>query len=149
MPVFVLANVIVDIEVLVVGILGLGWPIHRYCHTLLVGAVVGMLWGIAAYPMRGLFKKIMQILCIPYKPRFWSMVISGILGVWLHVLIDGSYHFDVIIFWPIKTLSLWRILHRHITKEHIEIICVAFFILFIILYAITGASYIKRKKVKR
>ena len=45
MPVFVLANVIVDVEVLAVGLFGLGWPIHRYCHTLLIGAVVGALWG--------------------------------------------------------------------------------------------------------
>ena len=29
LPVIVLANVIVDVEVLVIGILGLEWPAHR------------------------------------------------------------------------------------------------------------------------
>ena len=57
-PVFVLANVIVDIEVLVIMLFNLGWPRHRYCHTLLIGAAVGALWGVAAYPLRNLFKKI-------------------------------------------------------------------------------------------
>ena len=55
-PVFVLANVVVDIEVLVIRLLGLGWPAHRYSHTLLIGAVVGAIWGVAAYPLRHFLK---------------------------------------------------------------------------------------------
>jgi membrane-bound metal-dependent hydrolase YbcI (DUF457 family) len=148
-PVFVLANVIVDVEVLVIVSFGLGWPIHRYCHTFLVGAAVGVLWGVAAYPLRHLFKKILRILYIPYKPSFWKMVVSGILGVWLHVLIDGAYHFDVKMFWPNKTISLWRTIRRHIIKEQIEATCVAFFIAAIIPYAIAVASYIKQNKIKK
>jgi hypothetical protein len=147
-PVFVLANVIVDIEVLVVIGFDLGWPIHRYSHTLLVGAAVGTLWGVAAYPLRPLFKKIMRILYIPYKPGFWKMVISGILGVWLHVLIDGAYHFDVKMFWPNKTISLWRMIYRHIGKEQIEAVCVAFFVAAIIPYTIAVMSFIKSRKNK-
>ncbi|MHC4560815.1 MAG: hypothetical protein ACYS80_26335 [Planctomycetota bacterium] len=148
-PVFVLANVIVDVEVLIVLGFGFGWPIHRYSHTLLVGAAVGVLWGMAAYPLRRLFKKIMRILHIPYKPRLWKMVISGILGVWLHVLIDGAYHFDVKMFWPNKTISLWRMIQRDIGKERIEAICIAFLIAAIIPYAIAVASYIKQNKIKK
>jgi hypothetical protein len=148
-PVFVLANVIVDVEVLVIVSFGLGWPIHRYCHTFLVGAAVGVLWGLTAYPLRHFFKKILRILYIPYMPRFWKMVVSGILGVWLHVLIDGAYHFDVKMFWPNKTISLWRTIHRHIGKEQIEAICVAFFIAAIVPYAIAVASYIKQNKIKK
>jgi hypothetical protein len=148
-PVFVLANVIVDVEVLVVMGLRLGWPIHRYCHTLLVGAAVGALWGVAAYPLRHLFKKIMQIFRIPYKPHFWKMLVSGILGVWLHVLIDGAYHFDVRMFWPNKTISLWRMARSHIGQEQVETICVAFFVAAIIPYAIAVASYIKQNKIKK
>jgi membrane-bound metal-dependent hydrolase YbcI (DUF457 family) len=134
LPVFVLANVIVDVEVLVVGLLGLGWPIHRYCHTLLIGAVVGALWGVAAYPLRHLFKRMMRVFYIPYKTSLRKMVISGILGVWLHVLIDGAYHFDVKIFWPYKTTWLWRMLHGHISKGQIETICLLFFIVDFTIY---------------
>lgn len=80
-PVFVLSNVIVDVEVLVAAFFRLGPPYHRYCHTLLIGAAVGALWGVAAYRLRPLFEVIMDMARIPYKPGFWKMVISGILGV--------------------------------------------------------------------
>ncbi len=144
-PVFVLANVIVDIEVLIYA----NWPKHRYVHTLLIGAVVGAVWGVTAYPLRGLFKRIMGILRLPYETGFWKMVISGILGIWLHVLIDGAYHYDVRMFWPNKTISLWRTAHLYVDKGQIKTMCLAFFVPAIILYAIAVTSYIRRKRAKK
>ena len=79
-PVFILANVIVDIEVLIAAILGLGYPIHRYAHTLLIGVVVGAVWGALACKAKPALMRAMQQLRIPYKTNFWKMVISGILG---------------------------------------------------------------------
>ena len=137
LPVFVLANVVVDVEVLVVGGLGLGWPIHRYCHTLLIGAVVGALWGAAAYPMRRFFKKMMRVFYIPYKTSLRKMIVSGVMGVWLHVLIDGAYHSDVRAFWPSKNIWLWQMIHRHITSQQIEIICLLFFVAAFVVYVLS------------
>ncbi|MFZ0034183.1 MAG: hypothetical protein WAK60_04230 [Sedimentisphaerales bacterium] len=141
-PVFVLANIVVDFEVLAIRLLGLGWPVHRYCHTLLFGAVVGTLWGIAAYPLRHFFEKIMQILRIPYQTSFGKMVISGILGVWLHVAIDALYHWDVRIFWPSKINPLWQL----ISRGHVKTLCIGFFVAAVIAYAFAVASYLKQKK---
>jgi membrane-bound metal-dependent hydrolase YbcI (DUF457 family) len=141
-PVFVLANVIVDIEVLVIKQFGHVWPAHGYCHTLLFGAVVGAIWGIAAYPLRHLFEKVMRILLIPYRTGFWKMVVSGVLGVWLHVLIDGIYHGDVLIFWPSKARPLWRL----ISQEQVKTVCIGSFIAAAIVYAFAVASYLKKKK---
>lgn len=143
LPVFVLANVVVDVEVLIIQAFHLGWPIHRYAHTLLLGAVVGALWGVAAYPFKPVFNKIMHLFRIPYQSNLKMMVISGVLGVWLHVLIDGIYHFDVRVFWPDKTISLYRLVHPYLRARHIEIICLAFFVPAIILYILT---VIKSKK---
>jgi membrane-bound metal-dependent hydrolase YbcI (DUF457 family) len=148
-PVFVLANVVVDIEVLVIMLFNLGEPSHRYFHTLLIGAIVGGLWGVAAYRLQPLFKKIMQLFRIPYKADLRKMVVSGILGVWLHVLIDATYHSDVKIFWPHKTISLWRVCRRHVSAKQIEAICAAFFIAAVVPYAIAAASYVKQDKVKK
>jgi len=148
-PVFVLASVVVDVEVLVIMFFRLGYPIHRYCHTFLIGAAVGALWGIAAYPLRHLFNKVMQIFRIPYQTNLRKMVISGILGVWLHVLIDATYHFDVKMFWPNKTISLWWTIRRHVSAEQVENICLAFFIAAAIPYLIAVASYIKQNKIER
>ena len=140
-PVFVLANVVVDVEVLVVSLLGVGWPIHRYAHTLLLGAAVGIIWAVAAYPLRNFFKKIMRILRIPYQTSFWKMLISGVLGVWLHVVIDAIYHPDVRLFWPAKAIPLYALL----TRQHIKALCLVFFIAAVVLWALAAVSYSKRK----
>jgi membrane-bound metal-dependent hydrolase YbcI (DUF457 family) len=140
-PVFVLANVVVDIEVLFYH----HWPVHRYSHTLLIGAVVGVIWAVVAYRLRHFFKKIMQVLRIPYQTSFWKMVVSGVLGVWLHVVIDAIYHWDVQIFWPSKAKPLWQL----ISQGQVKAICVAFFFAALILYATAVLSYVKQNKVKR
>ena len=143
-PVFVLVNVIVDIEVLVIGLLGLGWPLHRYFHTLLFGAVVGISWAVVAYRLRNFFKKIMQTLCIPYETGFWKMTVSGVLGVWLHIVIDAIHHRDVIIFWPTKAKPLWRL----VTQGQVKAICVGFFVAAVIVYVTAVLPYVKQNKVK-
>ncbi len=143
-PVFVLANVIVDVEVLVVRLLDAGWPIHRYIHTLLIGAAAGIAWVIVAYPMRNLFKKIMQILLIPYQTSFLKMLVSGILGVWLHVVIDSIYHRDVSLFWPNRKL---RPLYKLVTTQQVEMICAILFIWVLILYIMMVIKALKKNKV--
>jgi membrane-bound metal-dependent hydrolase YbcI (DUF457 family) len=140
-PVFVLANVVVDIEVLIITIFGLGYPRHRYCHTFLVGAVLGLLWGAAAYPLRGIFKRLMQSFRIPYQPSFWKMLLSGVLGVWLHVLIDGIYHWDIRPFWPARA----RLLYHLLTRRQIETVCLACLAAAFVVYMILlGLSYRSR-----
>ncbi|MHC4477259.1 MAG: hypothetical protein ACYTEL_16555 [Planctomycetota bacterium] len=146
LPVFVLANVIVDLEVLAINVAGLGWPYHRYCHTLLIGTAVGVLWAIAAYRLRNTFTKIMHLLRMPYQTSLAKMIISGILGVWLHVLIDGVYHYDVRAFWPNKRISLWRMMRRYIGQDHVKIICVALFVAAVILYVFMVKAPSKKNK---
>ena len=143
-PVFVLANVIVDLEVMVINFLGVGWPIHRYVHTLGIGAAAGIVWALAAWPLRNVFKKIMQTLRIHYQTSFLKMLISGVLGVWLHVVIDSIYHWDVRIFWPSKVKPLYKL----VTIEQVEMICLVFLLAAVILYVIAVLSYSTPKKLK-
>jgi len=146
-PVFVLANVAVDIEVLVIAFFRLGYPPHRYCHTLLIGLVVGILWGLLAYPLRHLFKRLMHLLRIPYRTSLLKMLISGILGVWLHVLIDGIYHFDVRILWPNKAVYLRR-MTGYIDQQKIETICLYFFLAAVVPYVLAVLSFLKDKRIQ-
>jgi membrane-bound metal-dependent hydrolase YbcI (DUF457 family) len=137
LPVFVLANVIVDIEVLIFH----SWPIHRYAHTLLLGTAVGAVWGMAAYPLRNIFRLIMEVFRLPYKPGFWKMVFSGVLGVWLHVVIDAVYHYDVQVFWPSKRNPMYGLLER----QTVLLLCIISFLPAIALYVIAILSQ-RRKK---
>jgi hypothetical protein len=147
-PVFVLANVIVDIEVLVIMLFNFGWPKHRYCHMLLFGAAVGALWGLAAYPLRNIFKRLMQLFRVPYETGLRKMVISGILGVWLHNLIDGVYHFDVNLLWPFKTISLYYIFHDKLSNEQIKTICLIFFPAAFVAYIFAVRSFSKNSRLQ-
>ena len=149
-PVFVLANVVIDFEVLVVGWMDLGRPTHRYCHTLLGAALVGAVWGLAAYGLRPLFRWGMRLMRVDYTPRLRTMVISGILGAWLHVIIDAFYHYDVRPFRPFSKMQLWRIswdaLGPRVFKHRIELICLAFLIAAAIPYGLAVYSYLTNRR---
>jgi len=127
-PVFVLANVIIDLEVLFIIVFRLGWPFHRYFHTLLFGALIGALWGVAAYPLRRLFGEVMRLCRLSYETTLPKMAISGMLGACMHVLIDGAYHNYSTVFWPSTSISLHRILRLYISREQGMMVCVAFLI---------------------
>jgi membrane-bound metal-dependent hydrolase YbcI (DUF457 family) len=145
-PVFVLANVVVDIEVLVVGFLHLGYPTHRYCHTLAFAVPLGAAWGVAAYfILRRPFQYLMSLLRIRYKPSPIKMVVSGSLGAALHVLIDAFHHYDVFALWPNK-IPLRRFV-RHIEQESIKTACLYFLLPVAVLYIHAVISYRKNEKV--
>ena len=140
LPVFMLANVIVDIE----SFFFKGWPYHGHFHTLLFGAVVGAVWGLAAYPLRGFFGKMMRLMRLPYETSRWKMIFSGILGLWLHVIIDSIYHWDVRIFWPHMRERLYR--WRLLTQGEVKIAGIVFLIAAIILYATDVMAYMRDSK---
>jgi len=72
------------------------------------------------------------------------MLISGILGVWLHVLIDGIYHWDIQVFWPSRARPLYRLLSR----QQVEVVCLALFAAAVIVYVIMLAFSYKNKTDK-
>jgi len=99
-PVFILANVIVDIEPLAVMVFGLNYPLHGYFHTFLIGGILGIAWGLLAWPFRTYIARFMALIRIDYSPSLITMMISGMLGVWLHVAFDALIYADMFPFWP-------------------------------------------------
>lgn len=139
LPVFLLVNVVVDLEVLYWQ----HWPAHRVLHTLLFGAVAGIIWGLIAYLLRNTFAKIMQIIHLPYETSLRKMVISGVLGIWLHIIIDAPYNRDIHLFWPSKIMPLYGLA----SKVNMEVICVVFWVAALIVYIITARNYNKEKNL--
>ena len=129
-PVFVLVNIAIDLEVFVAELWhprGFG---QRYIHTLLLGAVAGILWGIAAYFFRGYFKWIMDKIQIPYKTNIRKMILSGIFGAWGHILIDALYQSDVLLFWPSRLANPLCLFSR----RKVDLLCVLCFIAAFVVY---------------
>ena len=124
-PVFILANVIVDLEPLAVILLGLNYPLHGFCHTFLVGTALGLVWGLLAYLTRNFFKWWMQLFHLPYQTGKGKMVLSGILGIWLHVLFDANLYNEMRPFWPIAGNPLYRMITYSALYSVCEISCIA------------------------
>jgi H+/Cl- antiporter ClcA len=141
LPVFLFANIVVDIEVLCWQ----HWPVHRAVHTLLTGAIAGIIWGLVAYPLRNIFAKLMQIIHLSYKTSLLKMIVSGVLGIWLHVIIDAPYNWDVRLFWPSRTIPLYGL----ISKSNMQIVCIAFWVATIVVYIVMAANYRKEKTSRK
>jgi hypothetical protein len=128
-PVFIAANVLIDVEVAAdSGIpwffssprpewwfngFSPGWPVHQlwHFHTLLVGGLAGAIFGALIYyikPFRWFCEKLMALIHLPGRATLLSMMLAGLLGAWLHVLIDSFYHYDIQIFWPYRDNTIFR-----------------------------------------
>jgi membrane-bound metal-dependent hydrolase YbcI (DUF457 family) len=99
-PVFLAANVAVDVEPLLVLVFRLDYPLHGYCHTLLIGGLAGLVLATAAYPLRNLIGAVMNLVRLPYEPTYLKMALAGVLGAWMHVLFDATLYDDMNPFYP-------------------------------------------------
>lgn len=133
--VLISANVIIDTEVLANYFFSPGWPVHQiwHFHTLLAGGLVGAVFGFIAYRIKSLRRichSLNRLHGFSYSPTMMSFVLSGIIGAWLHVLVDGLFHYDVQIFWPIQDNLLLRWasgihwLRTHVINQGIIRLCV-------------------------
>jgi len=129
-PVFIGANVAIDVEPLLVIAFNLDYPLHGYCHTLLIGGLVGLLFATAVYPFRRLVGRGMSLLRLPYTPTYLKMAVSGILGAWLHVLFDAPLYEDIRPFYPSQANPLYGLLSR----DAVYTICSACFVPALLLY---------------
>ena len=150
LPVFVLANVAIDVEVL--------FRVHRttgplthwnfphqvfHFHTLLIGGIIGAVLGLALFPSRNILRKIMSFLQLPYKPTAIKMAVSGLLGAWFHITIDSIYHWDVQLFWPnTRYRPLWKLL----TRSQVTSLCLILLAATIALYLTMLALALRKKR---
>ena len=143
-PVFVLANVVVDLEPLAVILFGLNYPLHGFCHTFLIGAAVGLGWGLLAYFARSFSKWWMELFGLPYQTGMSKTVLSGIIGIWMHVLFDGVLYPEMQPFWPIAGNPLYRLISYSALYSICEISCIAA----VVIYPAWIYSLYRKRKAK-
>jgi len=145
LPVFLLVNIPVDVEVLFAERMH---HRHWHVHTLLIGGIVGAIFGLIIYgvkPVRKFLEWGMRLVRIPYKANMWKMIIAGILGAWLHVFLDSIYHYDVQLFWPSKAKSLQRPMWRFLGHEELEMWCLVLLVGAAVLYMFAVRVFNSRK----
>lgn len=128
-PAFILANVAVDIEPLILMIRHTGWPHHRFCHTFIGAGLVGIALALVLFPFRSFLGRLMDLLHLPYQTTFLKMAVWAVLGGWFHVLIDSICHWDVELFWPNKAKPLYNL----VTDQQLKTLCLGFWLAAIIL----------------
>jgi len=136
LPVFITANIAVDIEPLAVMILQPNYPLHGYCHTFLVGGIVGMLWGALAFPFRSQIAKAMTDIHLSYSSGIGKMLLSGLLGVWLHVVFDAVLYDEMKPFYPLGANPFLGIM----SEWMVYLICGLCFIPAVALYSVISAK---------
>ena len=147
-PTFILANVILDTEPLLVLLLGLRYPLHGYLHTFIAAVGVGIAFGLVMFllerPMHPLYRKLLLEPDIAFKKS--QFMITGVLGTMLHVLFDSPLYLDIKPFYPLTANPLNGL------GSSLEIYLLSFWmgVLGMIFYLLLIVWHIrKRKKVQR
>jgi len=108
-PVFIAANIVVDIEPLLVMIYGFDYPLHGYVHTFIFGGLAGVLFGCAMFPFRKIIGRAMTLAGLPYSTSLVKLAVSGMLGAWIHILFDAPLYSDIRPFYPVPANPFYGI----------------------------------------
>ena len=141
-PIFILANIAVDIEPLLVMTLGLPFPLHGIAHTLLGATLIGIGVGVAANSVKKHLNQIARtLLKLTYITSLKKYILSGILGCWFHILLDSPLYTDIKPLYPFSDTNPFL----GITQgELMYTICVYSFLLVAAIYG--SILIIKNKK---
>ena len=100
-PTFVLANVILDIEPLLVLTFNLNFRAHGFFHSFLGGTLVAFLLVAVMSKVREHFSSLLSFFKIDRKTSFLRILIASLSGVYLHILLDARMHQDIQPFYPL------------------------------------------------
>ncbi len=96
-PTFLVASVIVDVEPLLVLVLGLSYPLHGYLHTFLFASLTGMTLGYVMFSLDGLLNPVYRVLRLVAEGSQGrkAFIVTGVLGAAFHVLLDSPLYGDI------------------------------------------------------
>jgi len=100
-PTFLVANVIVDIEPVLVIFLDLDYPLHGFFHSFLGGTLVALLLAFVMNKIRGKFSALLRFFRLEQKHSFKSILLASLSGVYIHILLDSRMHTDIRPFYPL------------------------------------------------
>lgn len=105
-PVFILANVVIDTEPLLVMIFNFSYPLHGLAHTFAGAAIIGLCFGFTAFFAKEFIEPIMKkTLRLRYTASLKKYTTSAILGSWFHVLLDSPLYIDIRPFYPFSDIN--------------------------------------------
>ncbi len=99
-PTFLVANVIIDLEPLIVLVLGLNRPVHGFFHSFLGGAVAAVVLSIVMMKLDKKIQILMTALKLGQPSSAKSIGLASFAGIYLHILFDAPLYSDIRPFYP-------------------------------------------------
>ncbi|ABL78936.1 hypothetical protein [Thermofilum pendens] len=108
-PTFILASIAVDVEPLVVLVLGLDYPLHGYLHTFAGAALLGLCLGLLMHATEKVLGNAWKraLLEGSRSVGFEGFAVAGILGCTVHVLLDSPLYPDIRPLYPYAANPLY------------------------------------------
>lgn len=100
-PTFIIANVIIDIEPLLIRLFNLGYPPHRFFHTLVGGTLAALLLAGIMTKLRPHLSSLLSTFKLESSASFANLLLASLSGVYLHILLDSTMHKDLQPFYPL------------------------------------------------
>ena len=102
LPTFVVANVIIDLEPLLVLFLGLPQPLHGPFHSLTLGSAVAFVLALVMHRLGSLWDPFLEFLRLQQPNRFSDTLSAALTGVWFHVLLDAFLYSELRLLYPLE-----------------------------------------------
>lgn len=136
-PTFIIANIILDIEPLIVLVLGLNYPLHGFLHSFLGASIVAIVLSLVVIGADEKVWRLMSFFKLEQKPSPKSILLASFSGAYLHILFDSPLYADIKPLFPITVNPLYN--SSVFAGFEIYSFCVILFVLGIA-YAIYGIS---------
>ncbi len=101
LPTFLIASVIVDIEPILILLLGLDAPLHGFFHSFLGGTIIALILTGIMTLLRKLFTPVMSFFKLEQERSFIKILMASLLGIYIHILFDSLMHTDIKPFYPL------------------------------------------------
>lgn len=130
----VTTTILVDIEPILVFVSLLrNYPVHGYLHTYLASILMGVISGFALYLARGLLSPLNRIFHLSERSHgLISYISGGVLGWFLHVLMDTPLYIDIKPFYPLTVNPLYNPLNVRVLRGLYDIVLICGFITYAI-----------------
>jgi membrane-bound metal-dependent hydrolase YbcI (DUF457 family) len=101
-PTFLIANVIVDVEPLLVLVFGLDYPLHGFFHSFLGGAIVALVLTLVINRIRETVSPLLAFFRLEQRSSLRSILLAALSGVYLHILLDARMYGDIRPLYPLE-----------------------------------------------
>ena len=115
LPTFLVANVIVDVEPLLVLVFGLDYPLHGYLHTYLIGGIVALILYFVMGQVRPYLDSVIRSIGLAQEWNKKSIIFATISGIWLHITLDSTLYLDIRPLFPLNLNTFYTGLEAYNT----------------------------------